>query len=115
MLQLLRLAGKAANPNTDHYRTAFVGAVCVRLDGVLVSSRNGSTSSNSEKIPSAHAEARIVNRSGYGAIIYVARVRRDGSLAMAKPCSRCEASMRSMRVKKVYYTINETEYGVICL
>ena len=113
MLYLLQMAYKAANLLADKNRKAIIGAVAVRKDGVIVSSRNGATPNPCGISPTCHAERRIMNKCGYGAIIYVARTRRDGSIGCAKPCKRCIASMHSMGVKKVYYTITGNEYGVI--
>lgn len=49
-------------------------------------------------------------------IVYVARVARiDGKLAMARPCMDCMTLLRMRKVRTVYYTISETEYGVIDL
>lgn len=36
--------------------------------------------------------------------IYVARSRKDGSMAMAKPCSHCLSFLREVGIKNVYYT-----------
>lgn len=42
-----------------------------------------------------------------GASIYVSRCHKDGTLAMARPCSSCEKLIRSLGIKKVYYTVND--------
>ncbi len=39
-----------------------------------------------------------------GATIYVARYNRNGELALARPCSRCEKLIRQCGIRKVYYT-----------
>jgi deoxycytidylate deaminase len=57
-----------------------------------------------------HAEVAAVkaarNADLNGATIYVARVLKDGSPAMSKPCERCQAFLKSCGIKKVYYTID---------
>ena len=112
MPALLVLASKVADLNKDTCRKAFIGAVAVRADGTLVSSRNGSTQANyPTPTPSVHSEARIVRKAGISATVYVARLRRDGSIGCAKPCSRCLAVMRSHRVEVVYYTIDNKNWG----
>jgi len=114
MLDLLKAAGRVANLSVDCHRKAFVGSICVSDNGKIFSSRNGSSSPFcSEKTPSTHAERRSCKRGGRGATVYVARVLRNGELAMARPCPRCLAYLTSMRVKRIYYSINEKEYGVI--
>ena len=111
MLKLLLTAAEVARPDTDRMRKAFVGAVALRRDRVLVYSRNGSTAANSAKIPSVHAERRLLRKCGNGAEVYVARVLRDGHLALAKPCPYCRASLRAQGVEMVYYTISDDEWG----
>lgn len=61
-----------------------------------------------------HAEARLVRKLDHGSTVYVARTRRDdGRIAIAKPCPRCEASLKHRGVLKCYYTINENEWGCL--
>lgn len=112
MPALLLLASRVADLTTDTCRKAFIGAVAVRADGVVVVSRNGSALTDHRE-PSVHAEARLCKKSGACPTIYVARVKRDGSLAMSKPCSRCLAVMHSKRVEVVYYTIGGNEWGFL--
>jgi hypothetical protein len=95
-----------------------LGAVGVRKDGVIVSAKNGSVKVSSAdgdgfSFPTAHAEHRCVKKMDVGGVVYVARVLRDGSLAMSKPCPDCERSLRGRGIKKVYYSINDVEYGVM--
>jgi tRNA(Arg) A34 adenosine deaminase TadA len=95
----------------DKRRKAFIAAVGLRTDGTLVSSLNGCST---EISPSSHAEARLVRKLGVGATVYVGRVLRlDGSVAMAKPCVRCENLLRHRGVKRVYYTIGPKEWGCL--
>lgn len=92
-------------------RRAFLGAVGVRSDGIMVYSYNGCAEN---KKPEIHAEARLSKKLDVGATVYVARTRRDdGTIAMAKPCCHCENALRHRGVKKVFYTISESEWGCI--
>ncbi len=97
-------------------RNHLVGAVGIRWDGKLVSSKNGavhSTSIDYHPVAFSHAEARLCRKLGKGGIVYVARVaRKDGAWVMARPCGSCQRICRSYQVKKVYYTINEEHYGL---
>lgn len=62
----------------------------------------------------AHAEARLCRKLDSGSVVYVGRVlRSDGSIALAKPCGRCEARLRNTGVKKVFYTIGPGEWGCL--
>lgn len=38
------------------------------------------------------------------ATIYVARKNKQGELAMARPCSRCEKLIRSCGIRRIYYS-----------
>lgn len=111
MHELLRLAAEVAVSKNDTHRNFLLGAVAVRRDQAIVKSSNGSAY---VPYPSAHAEARVCRKAGLGSTIYVARIaRKDGCLALARPCNGCWMIMRNHRVRKCYYTISETEYGII--
>lgn len=64
-----------------------------------------------------HAEiSAILKAKGKGSVLYVARVRKDNTAALARPCPACMAAIRQeTNLKKVIYTINDQEYGVINL
>ena len=46
-----------------------------------------------------------------GCSIYVYREHKDGTLAMARPCSSCEKVIRQCGIKKIFYSI-ENGYAV---
>jgi tRNA(Arg) A34 adenosine deaminase TadA len=92
-------------------RKFHLAAVGVRRDGAIVVSTNGGVSG--ARTYSAHAEARLARKLDRGAIVYVARTLRDGRIAIARPCVRCQKALANARVSKVYYTISETEWGCI--
>ena len=56
-----------------------------------------------------HAEMRALSQvsDASGAILQVARVRRDGQLGLAKPCSNCEERIRAAGVRTVEYTTTD--------
>lgn len=118
MLNLLKLAGKIAMPtDINDMRNFYLGAIGIRKDGVLVSAKNGAVQSSDvelyQTIPTSHAECRALRKMGYGGILYVSRIAKgNGKLAMARPCETCQVHIRSMRVKKVYYSINSECYGI---
>jgi cytidine deaminase len=62
--------------------------------------------------PRAHAESRCLRKMQVGGSLFVARVRRDGSIGCARPCGECQMQLRFKKVKCVY-TISGEEYGVI--
>jgi len=87
-----------------------IGAVGIRTDGVIVKSPNGS---NRLPAPEAHAEAKVCRKMDWGGVVYVVRVLRSGHLALARPCSKCQSTMRNSGVRHCYYSINDSEIGVI--
>ena len=110
---MLRLAATIAQKTTDKRRNFLLGAIAIRSDGVLVSASNLPVR---QKTPEAHAEYRVSRKLDVGATVYVARKnRRGGGLGFAKPCLRCESAMRNKGVKRCFYTINNTKFGVLTL
>jgi cytidine deaminase len=112
------MAAKIALPSIDNdQRNFFLGAVGIRDDGVLVSAKNGasefSTSvENYQLIPTAHAEGRLLRKLGKNGIVFVARVaKKDGGLRIAMPCDMCANLLKAAKVQKVFFTINDSQYG----
>lgn len=119
MHPMLIQAAKVALPTSDNDKRNFwLGCIGLRDDGATVSSRNGaaefsSTIENYQLMPNSHAEGRVLRKLGKRGILYVARVsRKDRSLAMSQPCGMCQVRIRGFDVRKVYYTINENQYGI---
>lgn len=110
MHKYLRIASHISVKGSD-LRRYRVGAVGVRTDGTLVYAWNGAVE---VPTPHMHAEARLVKKLDWGSTVYVARTRKDdGTLAMAKPCKDCERVLRRRGIKRVEYSINEHEFGVM--
>lgn len=110
-LKMLQLAVIAANLEKGD-RNFYVGAVTNRKDGTYICSPNGSA----EK-PNAyhHAESRLVRKLDMADTVYVARIKKNGERAIARPCIGCALFLRSKLVKRVIYTISDEEYGVLYL
>ena len=87
-----------------------VGAVGIRNDGVMVACSNICTRTPNKH---AHAEARLVRKLTPKSIVYVVRIDSNGEFRNARPCENCSRLLSQKKVKKVYYSINEQEYGVI--
>ena len=96
----------------DDCRSFKLGAVGVRNDGTVVYSLNGPAPN---KCAQVHAEARLCHKLTPGSTVWVARIRHDGTLGMARPCPTCERRLRSAGVDRVVYTISDAEHGVIDL
>jgi cytidine deaminase len=119
MLPLLTLAAEIALPTNDSDpRNFWLGCVGIRDDGVQVTAQNGAahfTTSveNYQLVPNSHAEGRVLRKLGKCGVIFVARVsRKDRSLVMSQPCGMCQVRIKAAKVKKVYYTINDNQYGI---
>jgi len=118
MLDLLLFAAKVALPDDGKdWRGFWIGAVGIRKDGTMVFSKNGAffstTVNDYQAVPEVHAEGRVLRKMDFGGTLYVARVaRKDRSLQMARPCGMCQVKIRSKGIKKVYYTINDKQFGV---
>jgi tRNA(Arg) A34 adenosine deaminase TadA len=110
-------AGVALSNDEDDIRNFWIGAVGIREDGVLVSSRNGPVFStevdNYQLVPTSHAEGRLLRKLGKYGTIYVARLKPGTrELGMSAPCPMCQVRIKSYKVDKVYYSINDDQYGV---
>jgi len=92
-----------------HYR---LGAVGIRTDGTVVMSSNVPCR-NPEK--QAHAEARVVKKLDFGSEVFVVRIDSQGQLRSARPCRSCQGLLRLRGIKQCYYSISETEFGVLKL
>lgn len=125
MLKYINIAAQIALPtDPNDPRTFLIGAVGLRSDGVIVSARNGAikgkgtvTLKSGWCFPSAHAEVRCSRKMDYNGVVYVARVSSSESreLMLARPCRACLQAMRARKIKKVYYSVSSSEYGVIDL
>ncbi len=116
---LLQAAEASKSGDPEDKREACIGAVGVRSDGTVVSARNEAVfdtdacdTDRAWSFPPAHAENRLAKKLDIGSVVYVARLKKDGTMAMARPCIFCERVLKSRRVKKVYYTVNNSTYGV---
>ena len=110
---LLYTAAKVAVSKVD-CRSYLIGAVAIRSDGAIVQACN--SPNVNKKNPKVHAEYKLSKKLDIGAIVYVARVKRfDGSFAMARPCKNCLAVLKKKKVKLIYFTVSDNEWGVINL
>jgi tRNA(Arg) A34 adenosine deaminase TadA len=111
ILAFFEVAARTATSKMDR-RSFLLGAIGIRNDGVMVRSLNSPTENKNRK---AHAECKLCRKLDYGAeAVYVARVRFDNfQFGMARPCSSCRKILKTKKVKKVFYTISQSSYGVI--
>ena len=121
--------------NNNHYKLALrmaeksvsrfrLGAVLARKNRVISVGYNDMTKSHPLQqrfsldksfVLGLHAEIHsCIGVSALdldGADIYVARILRSGKIALAKPCLVCEKFIADVGIRKVYYSINDTEWG----
>ena len=123
--RLIELATRVAESSENKdYRH---GAILVKGNNVLNAASNKNAHARFGKRfrrrdkgnPTYHAELgcilgldRSVTR---GADLYVVRVGRAGTLRLSKPCHMCEAALKHVGVRRVYYSINENEFGCVKL
>lgn len=108
---MLHKAAKLAAEDSNPRKNFLLGAIALRRDGATVFSCNSTVPEH--PTPSAHAEVRVLRKSGSKAILWVARVLKDRKTwAMARPCKLCRASLINKEAIRVYYTIGPNEYGV---
>lgn len=92
----------------EERRHFYLGAVGVRDDGAQVRAHNKSTMLQDRRF---HAEYRLIKKMDVGSVVYVVRVTKGGrQFALAKPCANCLNAMLKRGVKRVYFTVSETEY-----
>jgi tRNA(Arg) A34 adenosine deaminase TadA len=69
------------------------------------------------KFPFRHAESAAISRIGLDACsnldLYVARVKRNGELALAKPCDECMRLIEIAGIRNVYYSVGPDQYAKI--
>lgn len=110
LTRLLQAAGLSlTGQESRKYR---FGAIGERRDGAIVTATNGGVAG--ARTPSAHAEARLSRKLDVQSVVYVARTRDNGQIALAKPCKGCQIAMKHRGIAKCFYTISDTEYGCIC-
>jgi len=123
--RLIELATRVAESSgNEDYRH---GAVLARGSNILNVASNKNAHARFGKrfrrrdkgVTTHHAELgcilgldRSVTR---GADLYVVRVGNGGDLRLSKPCHMCEAALRHVGVRRVYYSINENEFGCVKL
>tara|TARA_Y100000034_G_scaffold75153_1_gene90271 strand:+ start:1036 stop:1383 length:348 start_codon:yes stop_codon:yes gene_type:complete len=102
---------------SDETRTCH-GAVLVKGGNIINAAHNKWSYSSFGKrfrerdkgISTLHAElATVLNLDRsitQGTDMYVVRVNRAGDFKMSKPCSMCEAALKHVGIKRIYYTTN---------
>lgn len=63
-----------------------------------------------------HAEARAISSTNSkiarNSVIFVARITKYGKFRLALPCKACRKRIEEVSIKKAYFTVSDTEYGI---
>ena len=111
----------------DLKKNFWLSAIGIRSDGVEVFSKNQATNvgvfkqeklKTHQKIFCSHAECRVLRKMDFGGILFVTRIGKDFTnddftFKMARPCELCFQQIKSKKIEKVYYTINNDTYGIL--
>jgi len=84
-----------------------MASVIVRGGSVIAWANNGSEENE-------HAELRALRRAPYeikrGDTIYVARLKFDGTLGMARPCAMCWAHIKDRNIKTIVWSTDDQTF-----
>ena len=83
-----------------------------RIVAVAVNSRRNSPAHVEWSGCSRHAEAGLARADIEGATVYVARLRRDGSAGIARPCRQCMATLAVAGARQVVWTAANGQAGM---
>ena len=96
-----------------------LGSVVLRGGRVLATgcnrNRNDPSIVENEKYfkCSIHAKVSALRNTGKtrGAKLFVARLTKNGSTALAKPCGRCQHAIEKAGIRRVYYTTDNGDWS----
>lgn len=101
---------------------SFVGAVTLDHKGRIISIKTNSYKTHPRMVELSrsvrwgykkiflHAEvAALINSPIPAHTIIIARITRDGELALAKPCPICQLAIREAKVKRTFFTNEKGE------
>jgi len=110
----------------DDTKKFFVAAVTLDVKGQILSIRSNSYKTHPKMVKLSqsaqwgtkkiflHAEvAALVSSQNKVHTIIIARMRRDGSLAIARPCPICQLAIKEAKVKKIYFTNEQGELTLL--
>lgn len=110
----------------DLKKSFWLASIGIRSDGVEVFAKNQAVNIGTcndeglrshQKIALSHAECRTLRKMDLGGTLFVARISKDFNennidFKMARPCEMCIRKIKKSKIKKVYYTINNNQYGI---
>ena len=95
-----------------------LGAVLVNKNSIVSVGTNSYKThllmSKRTEWPYLYAEQHAIVRAGVdnceGLDLYIARVKKDNSLALSKPCNVCAELIRDVGIKNIYYSTDTEEF-----
>lgn len=102
-----KIANKLAHKSEHKFQ---LGCIIVKNNRVVGSGYNTTKThtKSPQKYKTLHAEMAALFSAKYkevrGGEAYVLRILKDGSHALAKPCSLCESMLKQAGIRKVHYT-----------
>lgn len=103
-----RLARNVSKLSDHRYK---LGAVVVTNGKPIAVGHNQTKTNPCAKWVGLHAEEQAIKACGKanlsGSSIYVYRQKKNGSLAIARPCEHCMQILKDSGVKWIYYTTSE--------
>lgn len=107
--------GDITNRNTNQViRMAARSSAKIRMAAVIA--RGGSVVSwaNNGPYENEHAELRALRKAPYeikrGDIIYVARLKHDNTLGMARPCAMCWAHIKNRNIQTIVWSTDDQTF-----
>lgn len=110
-------AAIAAASQSEDYQYKLGAAIFAKKRLISVGANNAKTHPLSKfygRPVTVHAEMQAIIRANNlvesleGLVLVVARIKRNGELGMARPCSGCQEIIKHHKIKEVWYT---TENG----
>jgi len=112
----VRRSLRAASRSSHKTRMGAVAASGGRLRAEAANRYRNHPSATAWVECSVHAEAALAGRhSIVGCDVYVARLLKDGQVALAKPCVGCLRVLVAAGARRVLWTIDEHHVGVMGL
>lgn len=121
----LELAAREALSSND--KSFRVGSLLVRGSNIIRASKNQGLKTHPLKklmyperaYKGLHAEVSLLTGlrpyDVENADVYVVRLLKSDRWALAKPCHECESFLRGMNIRRVFYSIEDNEYGCLKL
>ena len=95
-------------------RMASRSSVKIRMAAVIVRGGSIIAWANNDSTENGHAELRALRRAPYeikrGATIYVARLKVDDTLGMARPCAMCWAYIKNKNIKTIVWSTDDETF-----